>query len=252
MGHLPRQAIKDRLVPTCGTPQAGLQRVQPATAGCTLLLKDRSSAKGGVMSSLNIFVKTFFSIVIAWSLFGLPATLLKTPAPRGVPQPSSTNPAATVYDSLPLNFELNQGQTNRRVKFIARSEGYVLFLTATEAVIALDNPAAHRKGKENRDASEGKKDFNSDEKGRPPRSIVRMKLEDSNPAPRIEGLDQLTATSNYFAGPDPTAWRTNIPNYARVRYEQVYPGIDMVYYGNERRIEYDFVVEPGSDPELIE
>ena len=79
-----------------------------------------------------------------------------------------------------------------------------------------------------------------------------MKLEGANPAPQIEGLDQLSTTSNYFAGPDPAAWRTNIPNYARVRYAQVYPGIDMVYYGNQRRLEYDFVVAPGSDPETIQ
>jgi hypothetical protein len=155
--------------------------------------------------------------------------------------------------ALPLNFELNQGQTHQRVKFIARSEGYVLFLTATEAVMALDNPAAHTRGKANRDLRDSKADFKStEEKTRPPRSIVRMKLEGANPAPQIEGLEQSTTSSNYFAGADATAWRTNIPNYARVRYAQVYPGIDMVYYGNERRLEYDFVVAPGSDPERIE
>src|ERR1044072_3677157 len=201
------------------------------------------SVKGGEVMPLNIFVKTFFSVVITLALIA------------GGPKPSVSKHGTQVLplavdDTLPLNFELNQGQTHKRVKFLARSEGYVLFLTATEAVMALDNPAAHRKGKENRDARE--RDFNADEKGRPPRSIVRMKLEGANPAPQIEGLDQLSATSNYFAGSDPTAWRTNIPNYARVRYSQVYPGIDVVYYGNERRLEYDFVVAPGSNPELIE
>jgi len=206
------------------------------------------------MSSLSIFVKTFCSLVITWSLFGLPATLLRTPAAAGVFQSFGSNrrvqyaPTA-LADALPLNFELNRGQTNRRVKFIARTEGYVLFLTATEAVMALDNPAAHRKGKENletRDSAEL-----TGEKSRPPRSIVRMKLEGSNPAPEIEGLEQSTTTSNYFAGSDPAGWRNNIPNYARVRYAQVYPGIDMVYYGDARRLEYDFIVAPGSDPEKI-
>jgi len=183
--------------------------------------------------SLNIFVKTFFSLVITFALI---AAVHKSPVSNHVVQSDLT--------ALPLNFELNQGQTHKRVKFLARSEGYVLFLTSTEAVMALDNPAAHRKGKEDLDARE--------EKPRPPRSIVRMKLEGANPAPQIEGLDPLTTRSNYFAGADPTAWRTNIPNYARVRYSQVYPGIDMVYYGDARRLEYDFIIAPGSDPETIE
>ena len=79
-----------------------------------------------------------------------------------------------------------------------------------------------------------------------------MKLEGANPDPRIEGLEQLPATSNYFAGSDPAAWHTNIPSFTRVRYAQVYPGIDMVYYGNQRRLEYDFVVAPGANPDIIQ
>ena len=86
----------------------------------------------------------------------------------------------------------------------------------------------------------------------PPRRIVRMKLEGANPDPRIEGLEQLPTTSNYFAGPDPAEWHTNIPSFTRVRYAQVYPGIDMVYYGNQRRLEYDFVVAPGANPDIIQ
>jgi len=154
---------------------------------------------------------------------------------------------------LPLSFELNQGQTNDRVKFLARSSGYLLFLTSNEAVMALDNPAAHRKGKENREASSRNDDGRSADSGtRPPRSIIRMKLAGANPAPRIEGLNQLASSSNYFSGPDPAKWRTNIPNYSRVRYAEVYPGIDMVYYGDQRQLEYDFVVAPGAGTDAIQ
>jgi cell division septation protein DedD len=201
--------------------------------------------------------KTFFSLFITWSLLGLPATFLTLhagasrsifPATSRVTQ---SNPGAD-YGAMPLNFELNQGQTHKRVKFLARSEGYVLFLTATEAVMALDNPATHRKGKENRDAPDRNNEFDSIGKSaRPPRSIVRMKLEGANPTPQVEGLEQLATTSNYFAASDPANWLTDIPSYARVRYAQVYPGIDMVYYGNQRRLEYDFVVAPGSSPDAI-
>jgi hypothetical protein len=159
--------------------------------------------------------------------------------------------SVSVDNTLPLNFELNQGQTHQQVKFVARSNGYVLFLTPTEAVMALDNPAVHRKAKENRDV--GDSDFESTgRRAMPPRSIVRLKLEGANPAPQIEGLDQLTTRSNYFTGSDPTAWRTGIPNFARVRYAEVYRGIDMVYYGDQRRLEYDFIVAPGANPDIIE
>lgn len=189
---------------------------------------------------INKIAKTFFSTLVCCSLLALPVRF-------GPPQTPVSEPSATVVnDSLPLNFELNQGQTHSRVKFLARSEGYVLFLTPNEAVMALDNPATHRRGKEDRDFDSSKQRDNS------PRSIVRMKLKGANPNPQIEGLEALTTRSNYFAGSDPTAWRTDIPNYARVRYAQVYPGIDMVYYGNQRRLEYDFIVAPGSDPDVIE
>ena len=79
-----------------------------------------------------------------------------------------------------------------------------------------------------------------------------MKLEGANRTPQVEGLEQLATTSNYFAGSDPASWHTGISTYARVRYAQVYPGIDMVYYGNQRQLEYDFVVAPGFHPEVIQ
>jgi beta-propeller repeat-containing protein len=200
--------------------------------------------------------KTFFSFLVTSSLVCLVATLVHTAGSSGVSvspvENRNTHPEPhRIHNTLPLNFELNQGQTDRHVKFVARSNGYVLFLSATEAVMALDNPAAHWKGKEKLDVRES--DFDStSRKAMPPRAIVRMKLEGANPTPQLEGLDQLTTRSNYFAGSDPTAWRTGIPNFGRVRYTQVYPGIDMVYYGDQRRLESDFIVAPGANPDIIE
>jgi hypothetical protein len=78
-----------------------------------------------------------------------------------------------------------------------------------------------------------------------------MKLLGANTAARGVGLDELPGKSNYFIGNDPKKWRTNGPTYARVRYEVVYPGVDLVYYGNQGRLEYDFVVAPGADPGAI-
>jgi hypothetical protein len=65
-------------------------------------------------------------------------------------------------------------------------------------------------------------------------------------------MEELPGKSNYFIGNDPTKWRTNVPNYAKVKYANVYPGVDLVYYGNQGQLEYDFVVQPGADPRSIQ
>ena len=78
-----------------------------------------------------------------------------------------------------------------------------------------------------------------------------MRLVGGNAKGRVVGLDELPGRSNYFIGNDPKKWRTNVPSYAQVKYEGVYPGVDLVYYGNQRQLEYDFVVAPGADPNQI-
>ena len=84
-----------------------------------------------------------------------------------------------------------------------------------------------------------------------PPQVVRMRLVGGNAKGRVVGLDELPGRSNYFIGNDPKKWRTNVPSYAKVKYEGVYPGVDLVYYGNQRQLEYDFVVAPGADPNQI-
>ena len=73
----------------------------------------------------------------------------------------------------------------------------------------------------------------------------------ANPDARVTGREELPGKANYFIGNDPAGWRTNVPTYARVHYEDLYPGIDLVYYGNQRQLEYDFVVRPAADPRRI-
>ena len=82
-------------------------------------------------------------------------------------------------------------------------------------------------------------------------SVLRMKLVGANPAPKVTGLEQLPGKVNYFIGKDPKKWRANISTYSKVRYQNVYPGVDLLYYGNQRQLEYDFVVAPGTDPKTI-
>jgi hypothetical protein len=83
-------------------------------------------------------------------------------------------------------------------------------------------------------------------------ALLRMKLVGANPNPKIVGVDELPGKSNYFIGNDPKKWRTNVPNYAKVKYANVYPGVDLVYYGNQGQLEYDLVVRPGADPNSIQ
>jgi hypothetical protein len=81
--------------------------------------------------------------------------------------------------------------------------------------------------------------------------VLRLQLVGAHAAAPVVGEDPLAGTSNYFIGNDPRQWRTGIPTYGRVAYQGVYPGVDLVYYGNQQQLEYDFTVAPGTDPGLI-
>ena len=130
--------------------------------------------------------------------------------------------AMDAYGSLPLGFERNRGQTDPRVKFLARGQGLTLFLTSADAVLVTRSAA------------------------------IRMRLLGANRDSDPQGLDELPGRVHSFIGRDPRKWRTDAPTYARVRYRAVYPGIDLVYYGaRQQRLEYDFVVAPGADPRAI-
>lgn len=141
--------------------------------------------------------------------------------------PSAQARLARTYGQLPLLFEPNRGQVEKEVKWLARCRGYTLFLTEREAVMAL------RQGKDK------------------PSSVVRMRLAGSQPWRASEGLEPTGGISNYFLGNDPKKWRTNIPHYRQVKLAGVYAGIDLVFYGNPRRLEYDLVAQPGADPKQI-
>jgi uncharacterized protein DUF11/beta-propeller repeat-containing protein len=134
------------------------------------------------------------------------------------------------FGHLPLSFEPNQGQEDGRVKFLARGTGYGLYLTSTEAVMAFGGSPSRQ----------------SDS------SAIEMRFGGANPNAEIAGSDQLPGHSNYFIGNDPSRWHRNIPQFARVAYRNVYPGIDLAFYGRQGRLEYDFEVNPGSDPGQIQ
>ena len=124
------------------------------------------------------------------------------------------------YGQLPLSFAANQGQAPQEVRFVARGPGYRVLLSANSAEISARGRA------------------------------VRMTLVGAALSPRIEGAQPLWPV-HYLVGRDPSRWRTNVQTYGRVLYRSVYPGIDLVFYGNERQLEYDFTVAPSADPRAI-
>ena len=123
-------------------------------------------------------------------------------------------------------------------------------MTPTEAVLALRKPTASEVGaaSEVSKVEVGKVESNSDTE----EAVLRMKLVGANPSSRVSGLEELPGKSNYFLGNDPKKWRTNVPHYAKIQYKDVYPGVDLVYYGNQRQLEYDLIVTPGANPEAIQ
>jgi hypothetical protein len=145
------------------------------------------------------------------------------------------------YGKLPLSFEANLGQTNSQVKFLSRGSGYTLFLTHRgEAVLALRQPVPKRDPLKPAASVSIPATLNPDVAG--PLALVRIKLVGANQKPRAEALGELPGKANYFIGNDPKKWRTNVPLYTKVRYREVYPGVDLVYYGNQRQLEHDIVI----------
>lgn len=182
---------------------------------------------------------TMLSVIAAALALGAAVGTVCAQQPEGSKPAISSAQLRTAYGKLPLSFEANRGQTDGQVQFLARSGGYTLYLTGNEAVLALPASSAAPEGKVGCANGQGTE-------------IVRMKLLGANPSAKANGLDELPGKSNYFIGSDPKHWHTGVPTYARVRYSNVYPGIDLDYHGSESgQLEYDFVVAPGADADAI-
>jgi hypothetical protein len=140
---------------------------------------------------------------------------------------------AAHYGELPLAFEPNRGQANDQVRFLSRSTGQMLLLEPAQAVLRL-GPA-----KPSQPAGKNPQSLRADE--------LTIHFAGASQAAEILSEDVQPGKSNYFLGNDPAKWRTNIENYSRVRYQSLYPGVDLVFYGNQRSLEHDFIVQPGAD-----
>ncbi len=182
---------------------------------------------------------------------------LRSIAPRPVaetarPAAAPAQAARETYGQIPLSFEANRGQTDESVDFLARGAGYALFLKPTEAVFVLRNANSGLRAEEKGDVTErtmrmGEANPSSNAQSK----VLRMKVVGASTSAAAEGADELAGKANYFNGNDPSEWRTNVPTYGRVRYDDVYAGVDLVYYGNQRQLEYDFHIAPGSDARSI-
>jgi uncharacterized repeat protein (TIGR01451 family) len=187
----------------------------------------------------------------------------EAPMPSGLAMPSqrlwgqakadANSRARSLLAGLPLIFEPNRGQgnldaTDPRAKFVTRGSGYSLFLGTEGAILSLVSPDRKAEAKASASASKSSKYEASPSRV----ESVEMKLAGANHNPKISGTELLPGKSNYFLGNDPAKWKTGVPQYARVRYENIYPGINLVFYGNQGRLEYDFQVAPGADPQQAE
>ena len=266
---------------TCGGPGASLPALTactinvtftPTTTGVrngTLTITDNSAGSPHTVSLTGTGVTTSTA---------LPPTMAPlTSLPLGPAQPAaglSTGEANArarelakkAYAQLPLSFEANRGQFDPKVKFLSRGSGYTLFLTGDEAVLTLKSSVVSGQLSVSaplaptfRSASAGLKsgatrsidDPATNHGPRTTDTVLHMKLVGANAHAEVAGADELPGKSNYFQGRDAQNWHTHIPNYARVRYQSVYPGVDLVYYGHDRQLEYDFVLAPGADPAAI-
>jgi hypothetical protein len=143
------------------------------------------------------------------------------------------NSADSSLNALPLTFEPNQGQVDANVRFLARGSSYAILLEGNKTVLVIP------------------RDKSPHESAQEKPSVVTLELLNSDRQATSEGLNVLPGKSNYFVGNQRAKWIAGIPQYGQVKFRSVYPGIDLVYYGGESGLEYDFLLSAGADPREV-
>jgi hypothetical protein len=164
----------------------------------------------------NRFLSIFLALIVVAAVFPLAAAQ----------QPVQAKLAAGALANIPLTFEANHGQFDAPVRFLSRTPRYTMFLTPTETVLRLRDAGAQN-------------------------DVVRWHLGGASSDPLIRGEQPLETRTNYFRGNDRRNWRTDVENFGQVRYERVYPGVDLVFRGNQQQVEYDFTLAPNANPKQI-
>ena len=198
---------------------------------------------------LGLGSRSLHSVATAERLPVVGASMAIPPTPAEMPGLAETRVtdarARSLFAGLPLIFEPNQGQagldpSDSRAKFVTRGSGYSLFLGSQGAILSMVSHDNAKPNSKKHKASAARVDS------------LEMKLAGANPNAVVSGAEALPGKSNYFTGNDQEKWRTGVPQFARVRYDNIYPGINLVFYGNQGQLEYDFQVAPGSDPSQAE
>ena len=185
----------------------------------------------------------FLFLILPAEIFALSINFDKPPKRIRQSGPISRPDAATQkkivedYENIPLGFVKNEGQIDSQVRYLARGKGYSLFLTPAEAVLCLHPQTVDKYS----DPSLKTSSFD----------VVRMRLQGGNRLCKMKGQKEQAGKTNYFMEGNPNKWKTGVKQYGQVRMEEVYPGVDMVYYGNKGKLEYDFLVKSGASPNLI-
>lgn len=158
---------------------------------------------------------------------------LASVGPQVLPAATAPGSRAVGWGNAPICFEANHGQAGDSASFIARGPAYYFALSPTTATVSLRKFKSTPAG--------GFDGFRS----------LHLEFVDANPQATVVGEGKLSGRVNYFIGGDPAQWRTGVPLFARVRVQAMYPGINLVHYGNQQHLEYDFEVAPGADPNRI-
>jgi hypothetical protein len=188
------------------------------------------------------------ALLLPFGRFFRPGSRSRSTLPAAQNKETSRARLLSDYGKLPLTFEENQGQTDARVKFLARGSGYTVFLSDDQTTtLRLMAPSSDPAGLLQR----GTRSSTSATPSKNPDALVQLSLVGANPHAPVEGNELQPGRSNYFIGNNPTRWQRNVPHYARVKYRAIYPGIDLIYYGNPGQLESDYILAPGADPRQI-
>jgi hypothetical protein len=221
------------------------------------LLKPRAS-RGWICASYLLPLAIIAVAVLVFSPGQKPGAAIAAPPGSSAALSQTATQAAhrrieASYASLPLAFEQNQGQTDSQVKYLARGHGYTLFLTANDAVFSLHSQSNLSESSKVRQSSMS--DLQSlahrRKSHKDSTAVVHMHLVGANSLAKVQGSGPTAGIANYFLGNDPSKWHSGVARYARVSYENVYPGVNMAFHGAERDLEFDFVLAPGANPAPI-
>jgi hypothetical protein len=189
-----------------------------------------------------------------------PTSSIKAPNIKSVATPVQRRAIASKFGELPLSFEVNVGQAARSVDFVSHAGGETVLLAATQATVVTGgqtptsstDPFLKKLSPAQLKRFEATKAYRTPRFRRPAKATkVSLAFEGADTKATAQPLNALPGAVSYFLGNDPSKWHSGVSTYARVKYHDVYPGIDLAYYGNRRQLEFDLVVSPGADPHSI-